>query len=433
MKCCARFPFAPITLPLLATLCALASHRSAHADDDGELARQARPEIILRVALAQSPDLKEERARTAVAAARTSQAARLPDLRLKYEQWGVPLRQPLALGKADTLMLGVSQALPTFAALDGQRRVAAEEEQAAVAVEAGRRRDLRAQVRRAFADYYRANRQLQLHREHVQFTARLVDLARASYRSGHRGQQDVLRLSLELSRLHGDVAHIEQEEGSARALLNALMNRPSDAPLGPPAEIEPIASEAPVAVSMDTLDGRRSEVAAARAAVRRSEAALDLTRNEARWPSFMIGLDYWYMPMAVESHAYGAMVSVNLPWFSPARQDAVRAGEQSVIAERHALESVRNAIRYEASDAAAKYEAARATFVIVDSDLMIQAQRNYEAAQAGYAAGQGDAVGLVDALRSYLEVRLDRVRALVHLETTAADLERATGRGEGVR
>lgn len=397
--------------------------------EEGALAREVDPALVLRIALARNPDLKEERARVAAARARVPQAARLPDPRLKFELWGAPLKRPWSLDRADTLMVGVNQTFPAPGTLDAQERMAAEEAGTAVATEESRRLDLRAQVRRAFADYYRANRQVRLHREHLDLTTRLVELGRASYRSGRRGQQDVLRLSLELSRLHSDVAHIEQEERSARALLNALMNKPVDAPLGPPAELAP-AERVPLPDGDDAVAGQRAEVAAAQAAARRSEAAAELARKEARWPSFVVGADYWFMPTMEDSHAYGAMVSMSLPWLNPGRRDAVRAAQESASADRYALESVRNTIRYQVRDAVAKYEAARSTFTIIDSDLLPQAQRNFEAAQAGYSAGQGDALVLIDALRSYLDVRLDRVRALVHLETTAADLERALGAKE---
>ncbi len=54
-------------------------------------------------------------------------------------------------------------------------------------------------------------------------------------------------------------------------------------------------------------------------------------------------------------------------------------------------------------------------------------RRSLEATQAAYAAGQGDAIGLLDALRSYLQVRIERVRALAELASSEADLERAAG------
>ena len=94
---------------------------------------------------------------------------------------------------------------------------------------------------------------------------------------------------------------------------------------------------------------------------------------------------------------------------------------------RHALESAQNAVRYELHDAAARLESARQSFTIIDQELLAQARRSLEATQAEYAAGHGDAVGLLDALRSYLQVRIERVRALAELASSQADLERAAG------
>jgi len=50
-----------------------------------------------------------------------------------------------------------------------------------------------------------------------------------------------------------------------------------------------------------------------------------------------------------------------------------------------------------------------------------------KACLAEYAAGRGDAAALLDALRSYLQVRIERVRALAELASSQADLERAAG------
>jgi len=142
----------------------------------------------------------------------------------------------------------------------------------------------------------------------------------------------------------------------------------------------------------------------------------------------MVGLDYWYMPMFPDfQHAYGAMVAINLPWLSGRRRDEEREAEQTVQAERHALESTKNTVRYELRDAAARVESARQSFTIIDQDLLAQAKRSLDATQAAYAAGQGDAVGVLDALRSYLQVRIERVQALAELASSQTDLERAAG------
>jgi len=420
-------PAAFASTSIFAVTSLLAFRAAAQAPEDAELARSARLETVLRVALERNRDLAESQARARAAGARSQAAARLPDLEAKYEQWGVPLARPYALDEANTLMLGVRQTFPAWGSLDARGRAAAEEAAGAGDATRARRQDVAAQVRRAYAAYYGAEQELHLHLEHVGLTSRLLELARLNQRTGHGSLQDVLRLELELTRLHADVARVERQERSSRALLNALMNRAPDAPLGPPDDLTVVPTR-DVAALEQKVDANRPEIAAAARAVRRSQALLDGTQRAARFPSVMVGLDYWYMPtFPAFQHAYGAMVAINLPWLSARRRDEEREAEETVQAEQRALESARNVVRYELRDAAARVESARQSFSIIDQDLLAQAKRSLDATQAAYAAGQGDAIGLLDALRSYLQVRIERVRALAELAASQADLERAAG------
>jgi outer membrane protein TolC len=399
----------------------------AASGDEAELARSARLETILRVALERNPEVAENQARARAADARSQAASRLPDLEAKYEQWGVPLARPYALNEANTLMLGLRQTFPAWGTLDARGRAAAEDAASAQDAARARRQEVAAQVRRAYASYYGADQELRLHLEHVGLTSRILELARLNQKTGHGSLQDVLRLELELTRLHTDVARVERQQRSSRALLNALMDRPSDAPLGPPEDLS-VTPTTDITGLANSIDTNRPEVVAAGRGVRRSEALLDGARQAARFPTVMVGLDYWYMPMFPDfQHAYGAMVAINLPWLSGRRHDEEREAEETVQAERHALESTKNTVRYELRDAAARVESSRQSFTIIDQDLLAQAKRSLEATEAAYAAGRGDAVGLLDALRTYLQVRIERVQALAALASSQADLERAAG------
>lgn len=412
---------------LLATNTRAEGDRGVSAGDETQLARSASLATILRVALERNRDLAENQARTRAAEARRQAASRLPDLEAKYEQWGVPLARPFALDRADALLVGVRQTFPAWGVLDARGRAAAEEVGSAQETQRARRQEIAAQVQRTFAIYYKADQELRLHLEHVGLTSRVLELARLNQRTGHGRVQDVLRLELELTRLHTDIARIERDQRSSRALLNALMDRAPDAPLGPPEDLV-VTPAKDVAALEKSLDANRPELGAAGRAIRRSEATLDEMRRAARFPTLMVGVDYWYMPMNVDTHhGYGAMVGINLPWLSGRRRDQEREAEQTLRAEQHALESTRNAVRYELRDAAARLESARQSFRIIDQNLLTQARRSLEATQASYAAGQGDAVALLDALRSYLQVRIERLRALAELVSSGADLERAAG------
>ncbi len=136
------------SLTLMTTLDARAA-----SGDDAELARSARLETILRVALDQNRDVAENKARARAAEARSHAASRLPDLEAKYEQWGVPLSRPYALDRADTLMVGLRQTFPAWGSLDARGRAAAEDAGSAQDAARARRQEVGAQVRRTFATY----------------------------------------------------------------------------------------------------------------------------------------------------------------------------------------------------------------------------------------------------------------------------------------
>jgi cobalt-zinc-cadmium efflux system outer membrane protein len=417
------------SLSAVAALCPLLLAAPATARDpsaEPELASTARLETIVRVALSHNRGVTEARARVLAAEARQSAAGRLPEPDLKAELWGVPLAHPLSLDRADTLMVGLRQNLPAWGTRQARGEAAAAETASAGDAARSRRQEVAVQVHRGFAAYYRASEELRLHREHVALTARVLELAGVNQRTGRGGIPEVLRLQVELTRLHADVARLERDRVSSVALLNALMDRAPDQPLGPPEPLTP-----PPPADLATLERRldeRPDLAAATHAARRSEAAHEEAHRAAWIPSLMLGLDYWYMPLGAETrHAYGAMMAVNLPWLGGRRRDEERAAAHTLRADQEAVAAARSTGRYELHDAAARLEAARQWFTIVDQQLVVQAGRSLEAAQAATAAGQGDPGTLIEALRADLQVRVERVQALAELATSHAELQRAAG------
>jgi cobalt-zinc-cadmium efflux system outer membrane protein len=395
--------------------------------DEASLEKETHIEPIIRITLARNPDVREAEERVREALDRVPPSGRLPDLELTYQQWGVPLTRPYALNEADTLMLGVRQMFPAPGSLDAQERAAVEQAEIVLYTLRARQLDVTKQVQRAYYEYFLVDREYRIHREHVELTERIVELTRAGFRSGNARQQDILRVNVEVSALHRDLATIEQRRRSVIALLNSLMARAAGAPLGPVPELEAMQ----IAASQKELEQlaleKRPELLVAAHGVERSKANADTAERLATWPSFMVGVDYWFMPLMDEQHAYGAMVSINLPWLNPKRREEVRVAERATAADERALESARITVRYEVADAYARYEAARTAYLIIRNNLIPAAQQSFEAAQAGFATGSGDALALLDALQSLLQIRLDEVRTLIALKSAIVDLERAVG------
>jgi outer membrane protein TolC len=384
-------------------------------------------EGILRVVLAKNPELSEAKARGRAEKEAASSATRLPDPVLEYQLWAQPIARPLSLDETQMHMFGLSQAFPAPGTLGNRGEAAAAKAEVAEQSYRARRLDLVARVQRAYASYYLADRESQLHLEHAGLMNQLVDLARSAYQAGRGSQQDVLRASLALSRLHNDVVAVQAQRETARGLLNTLMGRPVDAPLGPPANIEIGTLTSRARATARSSSEKRPELAAARAAVRAEQSEAAASRAAGRWPSFMVGVQYMLMPMGPEPHNYGVMLSMSLPWLNARYDDETRAAETRVAAERSALHSVRQAADFELYAAAQRFEAAYKTFATIEADVAPQAQRSFEAAQANYRGGQLDSAALLDALQARLDVRTERERALANLALAAADLERASG------
>jgi cobalt-zinc-cadmium efflux system outer membrane protein len=395
------------------------------------LASEARLPTILRVVGARNPDLQASVERTRAAEAGIVAAVRLPDPELKGELWGVPIAHAVAFDQANTIMLGLRQSFPAWGSRDARARAAREDAAAVDDSAEVRRQEIVAQTRRAFATYARTDREYRIRLEHVGLASRLVEIAQSLYQVGHGAQQDLLHAQAELSRLHVDIVGVEQQRRSAQALLNALMDRAPDAPLGPVAEIaylDVLGASADISPDASArLDVRRPELTAAERAVKRSDAMLEAVKREAELPSLMVGADYWYMPTAPSHNAYGAMVSMSLPWLNPGRRDEVMAATHARAAEQCALRAQIATARYQLGDAAGKVRAARETLALINARVLPDARRSFESAQANFQNGQGDVVPVLDAQRNYLQVRIDEVRAVADLETSRADYARAAG------
>jgi outer membrane protein TolC len=407
---------------------AAAAQPSPSQAEETNLGEETRLDVVLRLAMAHNPDLDETRERLRAALARVKASTRLPDLELKLEHWAVPLARPYALNQADTLMVGLRQQFPAPGTLRHRSRAAVEEAGMLLEADRARKLDLAAQVRRAYYDYYRADREYRIHLEHVSLATDVVELARANYRVGKGTQQDVLRVIVEMSKLHNDIAAIEQQRLTARVMLNTLMARAPDAPLGPPAAFQASDVRPRLEELERQLESARPELASAARAVRRSGAMLAAAKSGLYWPSFMVGADYWYLPTSpTTQHAWSAMVSFTLPWLNPRHYDEVSEAEHTLAADRKAFESVRNTAFYQLRDTAARLKAAQDSLAIIERDLLPQALQSFEASRAAFSSGQSDAISLLDAFRSYLDVRLQREHALARVQSSLADLDRAAG------
>lgn len=397
------------------------------AQDEATIVKEARLDAITRIALAKSPTVLEARARTKAALARVKVAGRLPDLEFKYELWGQPIAKAWDPTQTQMHMFGLRQTFPAAGSLDAQSQMAMEEAKITFETLRARELDVVADVRRAWSTYWSADRERIIHVEHSEITNKIFELAKAQLQVGKTSQADVLRFDLERSRVHTDMIALGQQKNTALARLNLLMGRPVDAPLGDPPEPRLQLVAPKIEQLRAAILKRRPELAAAGAAVKKSEAAVAAAKSEAKTPMLMVGADYAVMPMGMYVHNFSLMVQISLPWLNPKHQDEIKAAEAAVSADKTAKKSLEDAILLQAQEAIVRYQGARASFELIDATLVPQAKKTFDALLANYGAGGGDSLSVIDALRTWLQIRIDRNRALAQVELAIAEVERSIG------
>src|ERR1019366_1696319 len=138
-----------------------------------------------------------------------------------------------------------------------------------------------------------------------------------------------------------------------------------------------------------------------------------------------------YMLMPDDSryrNTYMAELSVTLPWLNRGRHNAEIAEASAVVAaEKAEYEGRRAAIFAEIQESLVRARVAQRLVGFYRDTLRPQARAVLKATVAAYQADRTDYLNLLDSQNTRLDVELDYYRSASDLESSLADLERATG------
>jgi cobalt-zinc-cadmium efflux system outer membrane protein len=100
--------------------------------------------------------------------------------------------------------------------------------------------DLRNKVLSAYYDYALNAELIRLEQSNQQLLQTKAMVTEARNRAGSSGQQDVLKANNEVDMSGNDIASMQSQLPSQRAMINALLSRPADAPLPVPTNLPPV-------------------------------------------------------------------------------------------------------------------------------------------------------------------------------------------------
>jgi outer membrane protein TolC len=368
-----------------------------------------------------SPALRAAALETAAVSAKAEGADALDDPTISdsYQYYKDP-----GVFSAHTVM--VTQAFPLWGKRDLRREAALADVDAARRQEQAAQNELDEKIKLAYAQYYLISRDISVNQEIAELAHRMRSAASARYGQGKGDQTSVIQASGEETAAKTEAIRLEGERDAARARLNALVGRPSDAPLAAPLKARPMPATEPIVADLvDRARAANPTLAAGTAAIVAAKSRSSLA-DKAWLPDVTVGGG----PLIQTNNrpvGFAATIGFNIPisWGREAsgqHEAAVRVGEAQQRYEA-ALQEIEGAL----GEAVAKLRAARATDALLRQEAMPQATATVQTVLANYSQGKGDLVTAITAEHQLHEVDLRLLQTRFEEQAELAAIERLIG------
>ncbi|WP_029920251.1 TolC family protein [Nevskia soli] len=365
-----------------------------------------------RLALTDQPILSGREASIDAEEQLAVSAAQLPDPRLTAGIKDLPVDRGEAFSVRDDnftmFSVGISQDFPR----GDKRRLKGERKRLEAAMDRlgldNDRRSIGRDAALAWLDVYESEQALALARQLSAESALQVQALENDYRNGRAAQADWLAARVEASlvndKAHDWQHHVERMRAGLSRWIGEAAQRPLLADLSslpPPADFPRLAAEVE----------HHPVVAGLQKQIETSDTDVKLAR-QAYKSDFSVEGYFGYRPDYADFA--GVQVSLDLPFFTARRQDRDLAAalRQSDAAQDRKADALRE-LHAEATEDYIDWHHARERSASFDRDIIPDAQRRVDAAQAAYAAGGGAFDAVLTARRSLLDTQLQRLSLAV--------------------
>ncbi len=403
----------------------------ASAEELSELSsfnRSAELFSLLHEALNNNPEIMTAQAQWQAAKKRIPQAAALPDPTAGYTYMGPT---PDTLNGPEKDRYEFEQMIPFPGKLAGRRNAAKAE---AAAQEARLRmveRDIMFKVSQAYYDLVVTQRTLALVDE-IKSALRQAEAAlQAQYSTSKVTQSELLKSQMEIAQNSQRIFELEQRRDTLKILLQSLLNRSS------PPEVE--AKELPVPtlpLSWEDIEAKarqnRPGLKESRAMLKKSQHDLNLAKLE-NAPDFSIGFEYSRIDAGESTSANAGQdawmipIKVTIPLWQNRIGSAIDEARANWKAAQARLKGSENSTDYEVKAAYYRFVTAQKTVLLYENTLLPQARLMLRSQQAGYGAGEQDAVNYVASQINFFNLQAAYSEAVANALKELASLEKEVG------
>ena len=326
----------------------------------------------------------------------------------------------------------LSQSIPWPGTLGARERAARSSALAASESVDALRLRVAALARSAYAEWYFTHRALEIHDSTHELLDELRSIAETRYAAGSALQQDVLQVELEQLNLHRHGLRLTQQKETARAQINALLNRLPNAQVPEPGPISIPKSVAPLETLLSHALLVHPELRGLDARIL-SHVAQVTVAEKALLPDLRFTAGYNSLWDEADKRPVIG-ISINVPFNRSKRKAEVSRAKAEVRRTQSRLANQRAQLLGELARAHAKVIESLESVQLYEKSLLPLADEFLDAALADYQSGAGDFLSVIAAEQHRLTAaeelernRADYIRRSAELDRWAATTLNETG------
>jgi len=289
-------------------------------------------------------------------------------------------------------------------------------------------------VTEAYADVLAAQALEEVARQSVERVQVVLKTAKARLEAGVAPRFDVLRAEAELAAAQEQLLTAQNAVALAKAALNQLLGRPTNAPI----EVAPLPE--PITPSSEALQtetfltqalAHRPELRSAEAQIQAAQERVNFAKADKN-PLLFLSSNYQRQTATGFSRDYAWSVNliVQFPIFDSGRRESVLQEQEALLQQALAQrEQLQRQIALEVEQAVRNYQVALQRLNTARAALA-SAEEAFRLARVRYEAGVGTQVEVLDAQVALTQARANEVRALYDAHKAFARLVYATGLSE---
>ena len=394
----------------------------------GQIAEPVRLPDLIAEALANSSEVLAAQKSYEAARQRPAREGSLPDptLSLGYASNGGPLPgQQLGSNPTSNIGFMISQEIPYPGKRKLRGEIAAKDAEAEFWQYQAVGLNVRSRLIQAYHRLHHTYAALEILTHGKGLISEMLRVSEARYTAGKTAQQDIFKAQTQLSMMETRIIAMRQDQRSAEAEINSLLNRKPGTPVGTPVGVEPeplpMTLENVLLQAADTSPelGRRLK------AIARGELSVNLAKKEFH-SDYTVSAGYFNQGSM--SPMYQVRVDIPLRLHTEQRQRPALNEQVDMLAgARRGYEAAEQNLQFRVRDAYSAAETAWRLRTLYRDTILPQSQLTVDASLLAYQTGTTDFVFVLNNLITKVDVEEQFHQQELAYALALARIEELTG------